>query len=154
LSKTEHAWKIYEYLSSYIHFADAKAGAVIAIATLGIASLALLPASLAPWQAASIRLSLLLLLGSVVCALVTLVPRTNKKARQGSIFWGNIAAHDSYSDYQTTLQKSEDFEEVVKQIYYLAGIAETKYWWVSKGIWLQVAGLPLLFISTIAARFL
>ena len=142
----EHAWKIKEYISQNIQFSDSKASGVIAISTLSVALLSFLPKDVSQVEAIVIALSSLILLISIIFALLTFFPRTYPRPSSGTIFWGNISELKQYQHYERKFKQSNKLDEVLKQIYSIATIANNKYIWVSRAIQLQAVGLVVFWL--------
>lgn len=150
-SDLEHLWKIKEYISNYIQFADTKAGLVVGLSTLNAALLAIFPDKTSEIERAFLISSCLLLLFSLICAIKCIEPRLKSKDKN-NIFWGDIAAYSSYETFKEQLIKSDGREDLYKQIFTLAKIAQYKYQWLSNSIRYQAVGLTLFWLIIFWSR--
>ncbi|MEM8614885.1 MAG: Pycsar system effector family protein [Cyanobacteria bacterium P01_H01_bin.105] len=149
----EHAWKIKDYVSQYIQLADSKATSLVAVSTLGVGLLVLLPTKLLFFESVLVGVSSLILLISLVFALVSLWPRTPKPSSgSGSIFWGSVSTYLSFADYKTAFGKSQHLDEVLLQIFYISKVAQNKYLWISRAVQWQAFGLVSLWLSFLIIR--
>lgn len=148
----EYAWKIKEYILQNIQSCDSKANAVITISTVSIALLTFLPQDISQLEAIIVALSSLVLLVSIILAILTFFPRTYPRYNQGIIFWGNISTYQNYEDYRQDFNTSNQLDEVLKQVYCIAIIANYKYACVSKAIKLQIIGLVVFWTVILGVR--
>lgn len=139
----DHAWRTSNYLSSYIHFADAKAGFLVALATLSLGLIAALPGNLSKSAHLIITVTSIPTIVALVIALWSVRPRTTLRASKGTIFWENIWAHEGPRDYIEAVQTTEPALEVLRQNYYLAGTVRQKYNMVRRATTLMLYGLPI-----------
>jgi hypothetical protein len=148
--KTSFFWEVHKYMNEYIRFADAKAGFVAAGSTALIGALvssaifdAFFKVSFSGLRMAAL-IGLLLLLGALVFAVLTIRPRLHGKSLSGGyIFWESVAAHGSASTFRQAASKldSEDQSaELLNHLFVLAQIAERKYARVNLSIWMGLCG--------------
>lgn len=150
----EHAWKIHEYLTSYIQLADTKAGAVIALGSINAAILAVVPEKIDVLSKLLLGSSIVLLVIGLLLAISVIAPRTTNKSSDGFIYWKNIMAFDHYDKYKQAFLAEGLLDDVLKHNYYLAGVAEAKYrrlnvaigwqYFVQAFFWLAIALIKLL----------
>lgn len=150
----EHAWKIHNYLTTFIQIADNKAGAIIAISTLSAALFSLVPSNIAFWQKGLLAVSVVALVIGLILALLVIKPRVNNKSKDGLIFWGNIRAFEHYPEYQAAFFKTNPLEDVLKHNYYLAEVANQKYKMLHRTMLWQYVALPGFWLAILLTRFL
>lgn len=150
----EHAWKIHDYLTTFIQMADNKAGAIIAISTLSAALFSLVPSSIAFWQKGLLAVSVVPLVIGLILALQVIKPRVNNKSKDGLIFWGNIRAFEHYPGYQAAFFETSTLGDVLKHNYYLAEVADQKYKMLHRATLWQYVALPGFWLAILLTRLL
>jgi hypothetical protein len=143
----EHAWKIHNYLTTFIQIADNKAGAIIAISTLSAALFSLVPPSIALWQKVLLAFSVVTLVIGLILALLVIKPRVNNKSKDGLIFWGNIRVFEHYPEYQAAFFETSPLGDVLKHNYYLAEVANQKYKMLHRAMLWQCVALPGFWLA-------
>jgi hypothetical protein len=140
---TEFAWRINGYLTAYIQFCDAKAGAVVALVALVAGAYAAgWPASLA----GAVPLAGIALLAlPCVFALLIVLPRLSGSTDRGVIFWEDIAGFGDHEAYAAALRDANEFGAVTRQNYTLAHIARRKYRLLRRSVFLLF--LALLYVT-------
>jgi hypothetical protein len=127
-----------KYLSDYIRFADQKAGFTLtfSLATLGFLfshqQYAELFGGLGSWSGRNPHsaLATLLLLAACALSLLALVPRLWSHETKGLVFWQEVAAYNSPSEYLTALRECSRLDlnaALGQQCYSLSKICTRKY---------------------------
>lgn len=137
-SLLEHARFTNAYVTDYIKFADAKAGAITAGSSAGLAALGALantvlskPALECGWHVIAIICAVLgglVLLGSVAFALMSLIPRV--QASSGSLFSFPDICKRSLPDYVASLCGLDDrkaLDQLSSQNHTLCVVLNTKF---------------------------
>ncbi|MDJ0583289.1 Pycsar system effector family protein [Crocosphaera sp.] len=150
-SNLEHMWKVKEYVSQYIQFADTKAGLIIALSTLNIALLVLLPGEILTWEILLILLSLIPIAVSLFYAIQCIKPRTTSPSNN-SIFWGNIAKYRNYDDYKKVVDQADKLEDLQKQVFEISKIAQEKYRCIERSVESQKYGLIIFWVIILIIR--
>ena len=134
-------WKLYDAIAEWVRFADAKIGAVIAVAgvvlalTLNALS-SLLGRACVNWLVVFLGLFTVLgLIGSASFCAAALWPRLNPKEDPASlIYFDHIAkrypqpnASDYEADLKEAISQGQLATEIIHQVHSLAGVARTKY---------------------------
>jgi len=149
--KTGFGKDINDYYNHYIGIADAKAGAVLAIAFILIDylfSLDLTSFSYDWMQYLAVGLFVI----AIILSLLTVFPRTPKKSGKGFIFWEEVKQHNSKEEYADELAKLDEHQierEYSFQNYLLSKLLHTKHIIVAWSIGLTIVGLVLTSIIKI-----
>lgn len=151
-NKLDHAWKVHDYISTYIQLADTKAGAILVLGTVDATVLAVVPSSLAIWQKCVLGVGLLGLVVGFILALLVIIPRTNHRSNEGLIFWGNIKKYEHYPDYQATFSAMDLLQDVLKHNYYIASIADRKYVLLGRALVGQYLIQPIFWLGFLLAK--
>ena len=151
----EHAWKIHDYLATFIQVADNKAEAIIAIDALSAGLIALIPPNIgALWKKELLLFGLLSLAPSLLFALLVIKPRTKSRFKKGLIFWESIRKYDRFSEYRSAFFAADALEDVLKHNYELAEVAEQKYQMLRRAINWQLPALPVYLLVILLIRLL
>jgi hypothetical protein len=156
---TTVAKDINDYLNHYVSVADAKAGALAAMAALTTAIPSLFvgdhPPHLLQWV---VKFSILLHIATLsLCGLVV-YPRKPSRG-DGVVFWEDIATNSSPSAYQQkffdAIQNNFGPYEYSAQNYYISKVLSKKYWWLRRALCLYAAAvtsISLTFFWPICAK--
>ncbi|RIH83769.1 hypothetical protein Mterra_02181 [Calidithermus terrae] len=150
MTRTDHVWQIRDALDADVQFADAKAEFIIGLAALGAGLLAAQPPGLPTWKAALTGLTGFLLLGAIVCAVLSVRPRTAGR-RRGTVFWGHVAAFKDPAAYREALEHGDLLEEVARQVFEVARVARRKYALVAYATNFLSGGLLVLWVGLVWA---
>ncbi|QRV17443.1 hypothetical protein JMJ58_21035 (plasmid) [Haloterrigena salifodinae] len=131
-NNVELARTIHEHLNTYISSADQKASILLTaqLAFLGLIANVFLDV----WQLEEqiLQITLLLTVGVNIVAMVfsglVVLPRTPSE-KDMYLYWGNIIDEeiDEFTDDMKDFSDSSSFEQLVKEDYYLAKVADKKY---------------------------
>jgi hypothetical protein len=137
-----------DFLLHHVSLADAKAGAAISIdfAVSGVL-LARLPDG--GFELFVSLLAVAFLLGSLLCGIAVVFPRTATKP-QGVIFWEGIRAKRSYGDYASALNLLDEHaveREYAEQNWHISELLQTKFEWTQRGMWSLLVGMLIALLS-------
>jgi pycsar effector protein len=162
LRATEFLWRIYGQINEWIRFADAKAGALLAADVVMIVAAIqsfkdhkdVLMGHVVLWFPGI--LSLVGLSASAFCCLMCILPRTRAIAGKSVIFFGDIArgytSLDAYLQSASTLgDENRAFDEISRQVWENARIAEHKHLWIARAVWSIFFGLVVALVVGIGA---
>jgi len=158
--RLDYFWKAHSYVSDYIRFADAKAGAVIAWSTtVGGALIAkgFYDGSACPWHSIWRLAGLALLIAGALSAIAAIGPRLRTSQTRGFIFWESVLGHGGKAGFTTaakSITEGEALKHVAEHLFDLAAICRRKYWWVNLGILLALAGSAVSGAAYLLPRFL
>jgi len=154
-----------KYLLDYIKFSDAKAGAISAACAVGIGVLAKISAHGVAakqnsadcylWFWAFVVLASVSVLAAFICALMSLLPRTREPAP--SLFsYPGIMEHNPkhYAQQVLCMDKFKAVEHLSYQNHNLSGILAQKFDWQKRAVWLVLATVILVAVSSAIALFL
>lgn len=152
------AWRVLDAVSSWITFADAKAGAALAVAgVLGGVLINMQRGHMSMLGRGIVLLSAVLVVCSVACAGVALRPRRHTGAAVSLIFFGHIAdgeesSQDAYlKEFSELVQDPARLvEQIGNQVWASSRIAKVKYDWVDRALVLLFCALFLLGVSAVA----
>lgn len=172
LPAPDHAWKALSVTNEWIRHADAKTGITLAFAGATAAALfnvTRVSTHWGIWSKIGVTVTLVALLGVVVCAAVELHPRVKLKRRAKAadsdsvsaddavnlLFFGDIAKHygsdrPNYRDVLSTLTADSPAltAQIADQIHANAHIATTKFAWVDRAITCEIVAALALALST------
>jgi len=140
-----------DYYNHYIGIADAKAGAVLAIAFVLIDYLFGLDTANFSYKWV-LYLAVLFFVVSVILSLLTVFPRTPKKKKKGYVFWEEVRNHVSKEEYAKALSQLDEHQieqEYSFQNYILSSLLHTKHIIVAWSIGLTIAGIVITAIVKI-----
>jgi hypothetical protein len=153
--RLEFVWKVHSYTCDWISTADTKAAFFFASysAVLGAAYAAKLhhrftQVAADHWQLAAFAsiLAFILLAAGIVCAFWALKPRLWNEKQTGLIFWENIQAHGTPSNFLNELKNTSCeslTEHVAHHTFMLGRIIHWKFIWVSWSAGLGLAGMVI-----------
>jgi Pycsar effector protein len=147
-------WRVHGYTNDYIRFADTKAAFCLGLA---LALIAALMKSSSPGAfsghidalsrgGASALLSmtaLVLLIGSIIAAVMTVRPRLSTHSQKGFIFWEAISAFGAPAIFTSAYaaQSEEELTECLSHhLYTLAQVCRRKYFWANLAIIAVISG--------------
>lgn len=155
----EDAWRVLDTVRSWVTFADAKAGAVLAVA--GVIGGVLI--NLGRGHAGSLGrgaalLAAVFLAGSAICAGAALRPRRSRSVAPISlIYFGHVASgaqpsRDAYlKEFGDLMQDSARLvDQIAEQVWAVSHIAKTKYDWVDRALILLLCAVAMLGVSAAA----
>jgi hypothetical protein len=149
----DFAWKTHEYINNYIRFADTKAAFVVAWTSgllavlyganahhIFVFGLDFSTAAVAPTLSLA---AFLLLPAAFLIAVWSMIPRLPTTQRSGLVFWESILVHTNGELYARDLARRDEdslSQHLCVQIHTVAGVAKTKYLYVSISMWLAFFG--------------
>lgn len=148
----EFQWNVHSYINEYIRYADTKAALVIAYASAMIGLLytkglhkAFAEHVIKSWhtQACLSAAAFGFLSISIILAAYCVVPRLRTHGNKGFIFWTDICRHgtsDNYGNAVSTLCSSDYSNQLSMHIFFLAGVAESKFRIVNWSCWTVLFG--------------
>lgn len=154
----QDAWRVLDTVRSWVTFADAKAGAVLAVA--GVIGGVLINLGRghvgSPGRSAAL-IAAVFLAGSVICAGIALRPRRSRSAAPiNLIYFGHIAssAHPSRDAY---LKEFGDLmqdparlvDHIADQVWAVSHVAKAKYDWVNRALILLLCAVAMLGVSVV-----
>jgi hypothetical protein len=167
----DFAWKVHEYTTEHIRFADQKAGAVIAWSggLIGVMLAAKahhrfmragdsFPADPGVVALAIFSLLAFLALGTAAsCAFWCVKPRLwsredGRTHSAGVIYWEQVRVYPDPGRFAAALTAQTSparTGHLAEHIYVLAGIVRRKYAWVDRSIWVAFVGSALAAIVTL-----
>ena len=135
----------------WVKSADSKVPPLFAINAAMLGVIAALIPDINNWDIQSAiftLLSILPLVGSVICLALTTFPRLSGPASSVVFFSGITArSEDEYISVVTNMPDEILLNDILQQIYRNAEIAKSKYTFIKKSMVLSFASLPLWFIS-------
>src|ERR1035438_4657900 len=153
-------WNVHKYVNDYIRFADGKANIIFgfSVALLGglkvIGSLKQLTVLLWSWIPSTVfsLVAVVLLIGAIAFAALSVIPRLQNPPGRGHIFWGAIREHRSADEFWNGL-KSRTEDELAKELaghlFVLSGVANKKYTWLVLSTGCAIGGAVAAAITMI-----
>jgi hypothetical protein len=144
-----------QYLSKYIQFADAKAGAAAAALTVALGAMlawdpwiGALRSPTPTWTFGLSALGALLLVGGAVMTFLVIVPR-RPRASKGLIAWDAVTGMDAKGFVEAVRAAGPGglARERLGHCHALARVCRQKYRWLQWGLWTGGVGLALAFIA-------
>jgi hypothetical protein len=147
-------WKTHEYINNYVRFADQKAVFVVAWCSAiigaiyaahlneGVLHSHITLAELS-WGTTLAGFALVMMGLSFLTAAWVVVPRLPTNQRSGLIFWESILVHadgELFANAMGRFDQNQLARHLSVQVYTLAGVAKTKYWWLAISMWFAFFG--------------
>jgi hypothetical protein len=146
-------WQIYNAIESSIKFADTKAmsfigiiGIILTILQKRLVDILKLP----PTNSIKILcvISVVLLIGSVICSILCLYPQKSK-TEKNAFYYKSIAKNfdeERYCEYLNEISNETFDKQLSIQIYQLATVCDKKYKFVKWSLWFFISGIAFLIL--------
>lgn len=139
------------YLNNSLRFADTKAGALVAVNGLVVKFVFDLLAKVDGGVFWLGICSIVLLVCSIVCSVITVFPKRVDRNGTGFIYWDFIAKHslDQYKEQILEKPEKELLEESVRNNYFQAQVLTKKFRWLHSAFTFAICSYVVLALAGI-----
>ncbi len=151
--RQDFMWKVHDYVSNNIRFADTKAALSFAFSSGLLSWITSQHNRFADPKAFGVFPTILLwtgvacLLASILLFAWSLIPRLWARTKKGLIFWEQVALYDNGNAYESALEKAGEpglDAALAEHIHIMARLASRKFALIGTGVMLAAAGTALV----------